>query len=328
MRLMTLGDINLDLLCHVDRWPTPGEDVIAQAIDMKLGGSAANTAAAFAACGASVSIIARVGSDILAGVALSQLERLEVDTSRVQRGGQDRTGLTFITVDPAGERTMFAHRGANTQLDPEHIRSEWFADIKLLHLSGYALLRDTQRAAALRALEFARDESVAVSLDIGRAAACTCAEVLNRVDVLLASGSELPDLCGVSQPEAAVRCLLDAGPRLVVIKLAAQGAMVGTRDELIEAPAARIHASDTTGAGDLFNAGFLFGHLKGLPLKTCGVLGNALAALGIASKGPGRPLPPGRVLVTWLQELVLPAIPIDLVPELQSACQALTTTVH
>jgi ribokinase len=328
MRLMALGDINADLLCFLNHWPSPGEDVIADRIETKAGGSAANTAAALAACGASVSLIARVGSDMLAPVVLSELEKLDVDVSRVQRGGRARTGLTFITVDPTGERTMFAHRGANTELDPEHIRPEWFADISLLHLSGYALLRDTQRASALRALRLARDRSVTVSLDIGRAAARLCPEVLGQVDVLLASVSELPDLCGLSEPKAAVRCLLADGPKLVVIKLAAQGALIGTIDELVQVPAARVQVSDTTGAGDLFNAGFLFGQLSGFPLKTRGVLGNALAALGIAANGPGRPLPAGRALVRWLEELVLPAIPIGLVSDLQAACQALATAVH
>jgi ribokinase len=328
MRLMALGDLNLDLLCYLDHWPAPGEDVLAQAIDTKVGGSAANTAAALAACGASASMVARVGRDVLAHVVVSELEKLNVDVSRIQRGARDKTGLTFITVDPAGERTMFAHRGANTELDPEHIRPEWFSDIQLLHLSGYALLRGAQRAAALRALQLARDGAVAVSLDIGRAAACTCAAVLDRVDILLASMPELPDLCDLSEPDAAVRCLLAMGPKVVVIKLAAKGALVGTQEGLVEAPAARVQVSDTTGAGDLFNAGFLFGYLSRLPLKTCGVLGNALAALGIATNGPGRPLPAGPALVTWMEELVLPSMPGDLIPHLQTACQTLATVVH
>jgi ribokinase len=328
MRVLALGDLNVDMLCRLDHWPRPGEDVIARAIETKVGGSAANTVAAFAACGGSASMIARVGSDPLAEVVLSEMEKLGVDVSHIQRGGSTGTGMTFITVDPDGERTMFAHRGANAELDPDYIRGDWFSAVDLFHLSGYALLRDPQRTAALRALRFARDRSIPVSLDIGRAAAGTCAEVLDQVDVVLASLPELPDLCGLADPVAAVRRLRRMGPGLVVVKLASKGSLVGADDGLVEIPAINVTVSDTTGAGDLFNAGFLYGYLSRLSVRASATLGNSLAALGIAVKGPGRPLPSGRALVRSIEELVLPSAPHVLISDLRSACQALAAAVH
>ena len=152
--IVALGDVNVDIIAHFPSYPGKGEDALAHSTEFHCGGSAANTAMALARMGLGVVLISRVGPDSLALKALNSLDEAGVIPSGLQRDPAAPTGLMYVVVTPDGERTILGHRGANVLTDPAQVREEEIRNARLFHLSGYALLADPQRSAALLAACF------------------------------------------------------------------------------------------------------------------------------------------------------------------------------
>jgi ribokinase len=197
------------------------------------------------------------------------------------------TGLIYVVVTPDGERTMLSYRGANAFTDPEGIDGEQIRTARHLHLSGYALLAEPQRSAALRAWETAREGGLSLSLDPGLAPAQRGAvqELLPATGLILPTLGEARALTGQVSAEACAHALLERGAETVAMKLGREGCLVAGRDGLFRLAAFRIEARDSTGAGDGFNAGVIAGRLGGLGWGGAAALGNALGALATAQVG-------------------------------------------
>jgi len=302
-QVVTLGDINVDIIAHIPRYPPSGGDGLARRASVHGGGSAANTAAVLARLGVDVGLIGRVGEDPLAEWALAELAEAGVDLSAVQRDPELMTGLMFIAVTPDGERTMFGYRGANARTSPALLDEAYIAAARLLHLSGYALLEGPQREAALRALEVAHRAGSMVTLDVGLEAATKLAsemrDLLPQVDLLFPTLAEAERLTGCGDAGEAIGQLLSWGAKAVALKMGARGCLVGTEEGIFAVPAFAVEVRDTTGAGDAFDAGLIFGRLRGLGWRESALLANALGARrggggGLASRqGGGVRLPGG-----------------------------------
>jgi len=307
-QVVALGDINVDVIAHIPRYPPQGGDGLAERMSVHSGGSAANTAIALARLGLDVGLIGRVGEDPLAEWALEELTEAGVDLSAVQRDPEAMTGLMFIAVTPDGERTMFGYRGANARTDPDLLDEAYIAGAHLLHLSSYALLEAPQREAALRALEMAHRAGLKVTLDVGLEAATKLAgEIRNlasQVDLIFLTLAEAERLTERRDAEGAVERLLSWGVEAAALKLGGRGCLVGTGDEVFAAPAFAVEVKDTTGAGDAFDAGFLFGRLRGLGWRESALLANALGALAAAVEGAGGSLPSRGEMHSFLREHV------------------------
>jgi len=296
-QVVTLGDINIDLIAFLPRYPAPGGDGLVERMEVHSGGSAANTAIVLARFGVDVGIIGRVGRDPFARQALARLSEAGVDLSCIQRD-DSITGLVFIAVTPNGERTMFSSRGANSRLDVARLDEGYIAQADVFHLSGYALLAEPQRRAAWRALEVAHQAGVAISLDVGVEAAKVIEEVkalLPLVNLIFLNQAAAEHLTN-SNGEKAVRALLGHGVETVALKLGERGCLVGNAGEIFPVPTFAVEVRDTTGAGDSFDAGFILGRLWGLGLRESAILANALGALAASTAGAGDSLPgPERV---------------------------------
>jgi ribokinase len=210
-QVVTLGDITVDIIAFIPRYPAPGGDGLAERMEVHGGGSAANTATVLARFGVDVSIIGRVGRDSFAEQALAPLAEAGVDLSCVQRDDEVITGIMFIPVTPDGERTLFGYRGANPRLDPALLDEECIAQADVFHLSGYALLAEPQRSAARRAVEMAHRAGVAISLDAGLEAAAKATEevraLLPLVDLIFPNQAEAEHLTGSSDVKgSSFRC--------------------------------------------------------------------------------------------------------------------------
>src|SRR5438093_3988377 len=118
MTILVVGDANADLSAAVPRFPAEGDDRPIAALNWGSGGSAANVAAALALLGTPARLLARVGADPAAEVALRVASAAGVDLALVQRDDTAATGLCFAAVSPSGERTFFSFRGANITLEP------------------------------------------------------------------------------------------------------------------------------------------------------------------------------------------------------------------
>ncbi len=304
--VVTLGDITVDLIARVPHYPAPGGDSLAEDVDFRAGGSAANTAIVLSKFGLSVAIIARVGDDILADYALGDLEEAGVSLSWVQVDPQAMTGLVFAAVTPDGERTFFSFRGANSRTEPELAHQTIVSQAQVLHVSGYALVESPQRDAAHQAIEAAHQAGVSVSVDVGVEVKTTVREeilsMLPMVSMVYANRAPAEWLTGERSAEEATEALLSYGPEVVGLKLRDQGCLIGSATELVHVPAYTVDAVDSTGAGDSFDAGLILGRLGGLRLRESGLLANALGALATTVIGAGVSLADREATLSFLEK--------------------------
>ncbi len=295
-RVLIVGDIMTDLVAHVGHPPVPGSDVEAR-ISALGGGSAANVAAWLATAGCAASLIARIGDDTWGREAEQALRGLGISV-HLQCDRQRPTGTCIVLVGPDGERTMLPDSGANDALQPQDLPLGEFRAGRHLHVTGYTLMRDGSRAAALAALEIARAESMTVSVD---ASSVVPLERTGRERFLAWVGAA--DVCFANEPEAAALAGLPAEPGtagtasrslidqfgLVVVKRGAHGAHARSADgREWQVPAAPARAVDTTGAGDAFAAGFLAAWTAGGDPGECLTEAATLAGRAVARVG-GRP---------------------------------------
>jgi len=292
---VVIGDINVDVLASIPAYPLPGGDALAERIVTRAGGSAANTAIALSRLGISAKMIGRVGRDVWADMGLQSLSDSRVDIADVQRDDLASTGLFFIAVTPDGERTMFGLRGANARTDPASIDPGALDSARLLHVSGYALLESPQRDAALRLVDLAVQRGVSVSLDTGLQPALAVPDIIRRLlprlSICVLGIEEAQALVNASAPADAAAALVERGVKRVGLKLGAQGCLAADAFRVEHLPAFEVPVVDTTGAGDAFSAGLIFGWLRGAGLQATGTLANALGALAATSWGAGPAMP-------------------------------------
>ena len=258
--VVVLGDLLLDVVLAPARPLEAGTDVPGRVV-LRQGGSAATTARWLARLGTPTTLVTAVGRDQIGPALLRSLEATGLRV-RARRVAGTATGRIGVVVEPGGERSFVADRGAADELRPDDLRPGWFRRARLLHLPAYSLLADPLRLAAHRATDLVRERGGHVSVDLsshgplltlGRDEALTrLADV--RPDVLFGTAGEADALA--ADPEA---LLAVAG--VVVLKRGSDGALILARrlpDRTLEArPTRLVEGADTTGAGDAFDAGFL-----------------------------------------------------------------------
>lgn len=293
----------LDVVLAPARPLESGTDVPGR-VALVQGGSAANTARWLGRLGARSSLIAAVGRDA-AGRALLEAIRSDGVTPRVSRVAGARTGRIGVVVAPDGERSFVADRGAADLLEPADLRATWFRGAAALHLPVYSLLGVPLGLAGRRAVRLAREAHAVVSVDLAsigpllaggrRVARDLLAEI--APDLLFATAFEAEALLGSRSFEG----LLDF-TSTAIVKRGPKGASVLTRlgpeRTRFEVATASLVATDTTGAGDAFDAGFLVGWFaaraagRSLPasLQRAAVAGHRAAARQLSSPRPELPL--------------------------------------
>ncbi len=292
--LLVAGDAFADLVARVPSYPHEGGDAHARGVVWSSGGSAANVAVTVASLGGPVRLLARVGEDPAAAVALGGAGRAGVDLGLVQRDPAEPTGLCFIVVSGDGERTFFSARGASERLAPPQDLPGLLAAASGLHLSGYPLLGGDSRTTALALVAAARRLDLPVSVDLCLPLVESLREemlaLLPRLAVVFGNSLEVARLTGRAAGEAASE-LVARGAAVAVEKAGGRGCVVASRDGTFEVPAFPVAAVDTTGCGDAFVGGFLYARSLGAALPVCGALGNAVGALAATVPGSGDALP-------------------------------------
>ncbi len=292
-----LGDINVDLILDIRDYPNPGGDGVARHQHTEVGGSATNTAIVLSRLGARVRLLGCVGRDHWGDELLRSLAAAGVDASRVPVDPAEPTSLNVVVVTPDGERTMFAYRGANRRLPVAAVTPEWLDGVGWLHLSGYAFLEAPQRDAAWAAVRHAHERGTPISLDVPTDPARRVPEELVRLlpwlALVVVGGEEARVLGAAATVEMGTRALLKRGCGLVAVKRGAAGCSLVDARSSINVPGFDAAATDTTGAGDAFCAGLVFGLLTSQELPSAGRLANALGALATTRTGAGMSLPGG-----------------------------------
>jgi sugar/nucleoside kinase (ribokinase family) len=207
------------------------------------------------------------------------------------------TGTCVVMVTHKGDRTMLSDPGANAALLPEDIPQDLFAPGAHLHLSGYSLLNDRSRNAALHAMKLAKNAQMSITVDGGansllkRAGAEPFLDWTQGIRLLIVNASQAEVLTGRDNPEQAAK-VLTAWYSQVVVTMAGDGALWYTngRAEPVRAAAEQVkEIVDGTGGGDAFTAGFLPAWLDGKPPAEALAAGCHLAARAISHLG-ARPI--------------------------------------
>jgi ribokinase len=290
-----LGDLMVDVVARLFGPLVEGSDSPG-VVSYVGGGSAANTAAWLTRVGESTVFVGAIGDDAAGQSQVESLHRLGVDVRfRVDRTRP--TGTCLVLVAPSGERTMVPDPGANLSLLEHDVPTEEFHAGDHLHVSGYALLRDS-RDAALHAMAAARSAAMTVSVGAASSAPLEqlgAAEFLRMVPddaVLFANEREARVLAARDADVPQLARALAIGGRQAVVT-AGSGAAAWSNGEATASRAAEPLERpelDTTGAGDAFAAGFLAARTRDAAPEVCLRDGHALASAACRTTG-GRPEP-------------------------------------
>jgi len=288
--IVSIGNINIDLSFRLGSVPREDSEVLSDDFMLSQGGSAANLAFAASRLGLKVVMLGCVGDDKFGKEGVEELEGEGVDCSVVRRVKGARTGAVCILVDRQGRRSMVAFRGANESL--ASALDGGIPETGIVHLSNVS-------RAVLRKVLGTR-KGYRISLDPGGGVKELVVGSLVGLDLLLLNEKECTALTGLPLAKGAE--LLAKRVGTVVVKRGREGVYSARGEELYCQPSFDVRAVDTTGAGDAFDAGFLFGTLRGREMEECLSLGQAVAGMKIGGFGARSNLPSRQKLVRFLEE--------------------------
>jgi sugar/nucleoside kinase (ribokinase family) len=256
------------------------------------GGSAANTMTGVASFGGTAAYIGKVADDALGTRFTQEFRASGVTFDTPPRPGQPGTARSLIAVTPDGQRSMNTYLGASTLLAASDIDTALIQSGATIFLEGYLFDRDEAKAAFVRAAELARaaERKVALTLSdrfcVDRHRDSFRHLVKGHIDILFSNESEITGLYENDDLNAALDSARKECP-LVIVTRGEHGSLIAAGNETVEVatiPVAKV--VDSTGAGDQYAAGFLFGYAKGRSLAECGALASLAAAEVISHMGP------------------------------------------
>ncbi|HRW83800.1 MAG TPA: adenosine kinase [Bacteroidales bacterium] len=241
------------------------------------GGSAANTIHGLGKLGTLSGYIGSTGKDETGNFFEKDMQNAGVKTYLIRRDTETGTAIALIT--PDSERTFATHLGAAIELTGDDLNSDQFDDYDLLYLEGYLI---NNKELVEKACDLARKAGMEIALDL---ASYNVVEthledfsyiISKYVDILFANEEEARAYTGLDTEKAMEK--ISEQIQITVIKTGSQGSLVKRKEELIRIDAVPVKCVDTTGAGDLYAAGFLYGYLNDQPLSKCGAMGSLLAS--------------------------------------------------
>jgi sugar/nucleoside kinase (ribokinase family) len=234
---------------------------------MMPGGSCANTISTLANLGVKTGFLGKIGMDELGLFYTKNYAHIGGDISRFKKSRDVRTGCCLSMITPDSERTMRTYLGAAYTTTPEDITNEDFKGYTHLHIEGYTLQYIS--GVALKVLKLAKENSLAVSIDLAsfeivKQFKNELPEILkNYVDIVFCNEDEAMQYTGTKNPEDIFEAL-DGVCKVIAVKLGTKGAVIKSDNIKVKVPANIVEAVDTTGAGDVWQAGFLYGYI---PIK-------------------------------------------------------------
>jgi sugar/nucleoside kinase (ribokinase family) len=276
----------VDHLCVVPHYPRFDTKTEILHYDKLAGGQVATTVSFVSRMGLSGKYIGKVGSDDIGQFSLQSLRSENIDTSSVLVEPGARNQYAFIIIDKNnGERTILWERDRRLSFRDSELKKEDVVAGRVLHLDGH------DHDAALRAARWAQEAGVPVVIDLDKVVP-NSAELIANVDFLITSSNFPPDFTGIADPIQSLLALREHCAGFLAVTLGVQGAMAVVGNECIRFPAFKVHAVDTTGAGDIFHGGFIYGLLQNWPLEQIMSFANAAAGLNCTHLGARAGIPP------------------------------------
>jgi sugar/nucleoside kinase (ribokinase family) len=284
--VVALGDANIDISLVGGGQPKAGHEVIVDKMVISPAGSTGYFAMAISRLGDECRFIGRLGGDYFGRFILEKMKSFGIMTSYVKVDPDIQTGVTVSVVSEGGERALISYLGPTELLKIGDVDDRALMGARHLHVGAFPLLRALQPSVPQLFMR-AHKAGMTTSLDTGwdPSGRWDIAEALQWVDVFFPNEEEAMASTNEKSISKAASKLLAKGPSIVVIKRGPLGCTVATREGNVDIPAFRVNPIDTTGAGDAFNAGFVFSFLRGRPVLECAKYGNAAGALKTLKSG-------------------------------------------
>ncbi len=288
--IVGFGALNVDKLFKVNIIAKREEESFVTDFKISGGGSAANTIVGLSRLELRTGFVGKVASDTEGEFLLNELKIEGVDVNGITVTKTGRSGKVMGYIDPNGDRALYVDPGVNNQLEYADINLDYLSDTKLIHLSSFVAEKPLD--AQKRLINQLSD--VKVSFDPGalyaRKGFAVIKPIIQRSHAVLPNELEIKLLTGQDYKQGAKR-FLELGAEIVVVKLGKQGCYITDGKESHMIDAYSVEVVDTTGAGDAFNAGFIYGLLNNKDLFECGRLGNFVASRCVSKIGTRTGLP-------------------------------------
>jgi len=294
--IVVVGSLNADLTVRVPRFPAPGETISGDGFAVVPGGKGANQAAAAGRLGGRVAMIGQIGADANGTLLRDALHAAGVDTRLVAVDEAAATGVAVITIDAQGENEIVLAAGANGTYAPERLAPALLA----LRAARVVLLQlEIPLATVMRAAAEARSAGAVVVLDPAPAvpvpdqllALADYVTPNERELAMLAGGTPTGDDTPLEDVDALAYAVLHRGAARVLVKLGARGARLVRLDAVQSWPARRVHAVDTTAAGDAFNGALAVALTEGASLDQAVRFATIAASISVTRPGAQPSLP-------------------------------------
>jgi len=285
--VMVIGELNADLILTGEVTPAFGQaEKLVDDATLTLGSSSAIFACGAARWGLRVAFIGKVGNDEFGRFMVAQLENQGIDTSGIVVDERVKTGLSVI-LSRGADRAILTHLGSIAALRYEEIDVSLLAQARHLHLGSYFLL-DALRPDIPRLFDLAHTYGLTISLDTNYDPSEQwnggLAEPLARTDIFLPNAAELRAISGYGEIEQGLDFMVNHG-LLVAVKLGSDGAVARRGAETVRSESLAVAVVDTTGAGDSFDVGFVYGYLAGWDLGQALRLGCVCGSLSTRAAG-------------------------------------------
>ncbi|APF18434.1 PfkB domain protein [Caldithrix abyssi DSM 13497] len=288
--VIVVGELNVDLILNkIDGFPEMGKEKLADQMTLTLGSSSAIFASNLSALGARVAFIGKIGHDQFGQLTLDSLQKKGVSTEFIIQDKNLNTGATIV-LNYEEDRAMITHPGAMNHLTIQDISAEQLKQARHLHFSSYFLQPGIKKDVG-QLFRMARELGLTTSFDMQwdpeEKWELDAANILPYVDIFLPNRQELVYLTGQVNLKEAVH-KLGANINTVVVKLGNEGSHLfdGKTKKEIRLPAFKNEqVVDAIGAGDSFNAGFIFKFIQGAPLEECQRFGNLCGAINTTAAG-------------------------------------------
>jgi sugar/nucleoside kinase (ribokinase family) len=295
--MLAVAGVDADLVLKVDYLPTDDDKVMGSMVGWMAGGPTANSACAASRLGLRVNALAVIGDDRTGKIILDSYAEFGVDTALVELDPNVTSPFTVILIPPNGEKAIVVVPGSRPVYDMERVEQALRQTRVMYMLPG-------ARAQFLQFARLAHTCGAEVMIDVESTSGITpssLGEVLATVDIASFNKDGFVAATGEQPTAESLRSLLGFGPHTIVVTLGARGSLAATAEQFVQLPGHRVEAVDTTGAGDTFNAAFLYATLADLGLEERLRFANAAAALSVTGMGPRGRLPTRAEVAEFLK---------------------------
>lgn len=265
-RIAVVGSANIDLVTFADNFPQPGQTIFGQDFDLGFGGKGANQAVAARLCGAQVSMVARVGSDLFGPATIKNFEAQGIEAAHVRVVEGVSSGVAPIFVEPNGQNRIIVVKGANDRLLPADVDEA----APVLKLADCIIMQfEIPLETVYYTARFARANGIKCIVNPAPGLPADL-DQLRNVDYFIPNESEAETIAGkpvrsIDEAKECAKYFVSTGIPRVIITLGANGALLAADGTLEQIPACKVEVKDTTGAGDAFIGSFATFLAEGIP---------------------------------------------------------------